>query len=141
MRRWRVADVAATQELGRDLAAELSPDGVLLLDGPLGAGKTVLVRGLASGLGIAEGEIQSPTFSLIREHTGSRTALVHIDLYRLDSEDLPAIGLEEILAGPGVKAVEWAERLDFRVAGALRLEIRRLTGSAGREILERANRA
>ena len=124
---WHTDDEAATEEVGRILAARLAPDGVLLLDGPLGAGKTVLVRGLAAGLGLPRAAVQSPTYTLVHEHAapgGGR--LAHVDLYRLEAEDLPSVGLEEILAGPGVVAVEWAERLPWPVPGALRARLRTL---------------
>jgi len=136
MRRWRSASAAATEAVGHELAAELAPDGVLLLAGGLGAGKTVLVRGLAAGLGIAVSEIQSPTFTLMRSHQGGSCSLLHVDLYRLEPADIPDIGLEEALYGAGVKAVEWAERLPFSVPGALHLELRRGRHGDEREIVE-----
>lgn len=132
---WTTATEEETRALGEALAAELAPDGVLLLSGDLGTGKTVLAQGIARGLGIDPGEVQSPTFTLIREHAGHGGRLVHVDLYRLDPSDVPALGLEELLAGPGVKVVEWAERLPFKVPGARRLRLRRL-GEEGREITE-----
>ena len=122
-------------ELGRELAEELAPDGVLLLSGELGSGKTVLARGIGRALGIDPREVQSPTFTLIREHEGERGRLVHADLYRLDPEEVGALGLEELLAGPGVKVVEWAERLPFAMPGALALRLARL-GEEQREIME-----
>jgi tRNA threonylcarbamoyladenosine biosynthesis protein TsaE len=79
--------------------------------------------------------VQSPTFTLIREHQGSSGQMVHVDLYRLDPEEVAALGLEELLAGPGVKVVEWAERLPFAVPGARWLRLRRLEGEE-REITE-----
>lgn len=133
--RWLSASEEETLALGRELAEELAPDGVLLLSGDLGSGKTVLTRGVAEGLGIDPREVQSPTFNLIREHRGSRGRLVHADLYRLDPEEVPALGLEELLAGPGVKVVEWAERLPFPVPGARALRLGRLP-EGGREIVE-----
>lgn len=117
--------VEETREIGRELAAELRPDRALLLVGALGAGKTALVRGLADGLGVDPAEVQSPTFTLMRAHRGRDAGLVHFDLYRLAPGDLAATGFEEILLGPGVKAVEWAERLPFAVPGALIVGIRR----------------
>jgi tRNA threonylcarbamoyladenosine biosynthesis protein TsaE len=135
-RRWQTAREEETRALGRELAAELAPDGVLLLSGDLGAGKTVLAQGIAEGLGIEPGEVQSPTFTLIREHRGSRGRLVHVDLYRLDPEEVGALGLEELLAGPGVKVVEWAERLPFPVPGAREMRLARREGRGGREIVE-----
>jgi len=125
MRSWRSRREAETRAIGAQLAVELEPDGVLLLTGDLGAGKTVLVQGLAAELGIDPRQVQSPTFTVVREHQGGRYALVHIDLYRLDPEEAAALGIEELLAGSGIKAVEWAERLPCPVADGLWLEIRR----------------
>lgn len=135
MRRWLSGSESETGAIGAELAAELEPDGVLLLSGDLGAGKTVLVRGLAGALGVDPAAVQSPTFTVAREHHEGRRPLIHVDLYRLEPEEAAALGLEELLAGPGVKAVEWAERLPFAVAGALRLEIRRRGET--RQIVER----
>ncbi len=132
--RWpcRTRDESETRALGKSLAAELAPDGVLLLSGDLGAGKTVLTQGLAEGLGIDPREVQSPTFTLIREHEGPGGRLIHADLYRLDPGEAGALGIEELLAGPGVKVVEWAERLPFEVHGATWLRLLRVAD--GREI-------
>ncbi len=130
MRSWRSSSVEETQAVGRSLASELAPNGLLLLRGDLGAGKTALVQGLAAGLGIDPREVQSPTFTLVREYSmpaGEAGApggtLVHIDLYRLEPGEVEAAGIEEMLLGPGVKAVEWSERLPFRPEGAMELEI------------------
>ena len=126
-----------TEALGARLAAELAPDGVLLLSGDLGAGKTVLARGLFAALGVPREEVQSPTFTLVREHSGvGGVRLVHADLYRLEPEEAYGVGLEELLGGPGVKVVEWAERLPWvvRGEGVRRLVIRRTSG--GREVRE-----
>jgi tRNA threonylcarbamoyladenosine biosynthesis protein TsaE len=133
MARWTSSSEAETRALGRALATELRPDGVLLLSGELGSGKTVLTQGLAEGLGIEPREVQSPTFTLIREHERCGSRLVHVDLYRLDPGEAAALGLDELLAGPGVKVVEWAERLPFGVPGARWLLLRRLA-EGGREI-------
>jgi tRNA threonylcarbamoyladenosine biosynthesis protein TsaE len=133
--RWRSRSAEETRRLGARLAERLRPDRALLLEGELGAGKTVLVQGLAAGLGVAPAEVQSPTFILWREHLGSGARLLHLDLYRLAPGEAAALGMEELLAGPGVKAVEWAERLPFPVAGALRLRLRRLPDET-REIVE-----
>ncbi|MFY9826554.1 MAG: tRNA (adenosine(37)-N6)-threonylcarbamoyltransferase complex ATPase subunit type 1 TsaE [Thermoanaerobaculia bacterium] len=140
MTTWHTHSEAETRELGRTLAPELAPDGVLLLSGELGSGKTVLARGIGEGLGINSREVQSPTFTIIREHQGSGGRLVHVDLYRLTGEETAALGLDELLAGPGVKVVEWAERLPFAVSGARRLRLRRLAaGGEDREIAEDDN--
>jgi len=137
MRRWVSRSEEETRALGRALAGELAPHGVLLLSGELGSGKTVLARGIGEGLGIDAREVQSPTFTLIREHAGSGGRMVHVDLYRLDPEETGALGLEELLAGPGVKVVEWAERLPFALPEARRLFLARLAEGEGREIVER----
>ncbi len=131
----RTADPAATRRLGAELARRLAPAGVLLLSGDLGAGKTVLAQGVAAGLGIDPAEVQSPTYTLIREHRApSGARLIHLDLYRLEPQEALELGLEEVLAAPAVKVVEWAERLPWAVPGALHLELRRHPG--GREIHE-----
>ena len=132
---WTTRSEEETRDLGASLAEELAPDGVLLLSGDLGSGKTVLAQGIARGLGIGPREVQSPTFTLIREHQGSGGRLVHVDLYRLDPSEVPALGLEELLAGRGVKVVEWAERLPFEVPGSRSIRLRRLP-EGGREITE-----
>ena len=142
MTEWRSSSVAETRAVGRDLARELAPDGALLLIGELGAGKTVLVQGLAEGLGVDPAEVQSPTYTLVREHRGERGRLLHFDLYRLAPDEVVAAGFEELLLGPGVKAVEWAERLPFDVPGAVVLaleragETRRIRRLNARELAE-----
>jgi tRNA threonylcarbamoyladenosine biosynthesis protein TsaE len=119
----RSGSAEETRAIGHELAAELLPDRALLIHGDLGAGKTVLVQGLAAGLGIDPEEVQSPTFVLVREHRGASSRLIHLDLYRLEPEEVAAAGFEELLLGPGVKAVEWAERLPFPVADAIEIAI------------------
>jgi tRNA threonylcarbamoyladenosine biosynthesis protein TsaE len=138
LRRWRTRTEEETRALGRELARELAPDGILLLSGELGAGKTVLARGIGEGLGIEPREVQSPTYTLIREHQGAggAIAMIHVDLYRLEPREAAALGLEELLAGPGIKIVEWAERLPFEVPGAVTLRLARIEGEYGREIVE-----
>jgi tRNA threonylcarbamoyl adenosine modification protein YjeE len=142
-RRWVSHGVAETESLGAALAAELRPDGVLLLCGEMGSGKTVMVRGLGAALGVDPRQVLSPTFNLIREHQGSGGRLSHLDLYRLAPEETAALGLDELLAGPGVKVIEWAERLPLPPESApgapvLALVLRRLpeAGDDVREIVE-----
>jgi tRNA threonylcarbamoyladenosine biosynthesis protein TsaE len=87
------------------------PGTVVALSGDLGAGKTCFIQGLAAGLGI-EGPVTSPTFVLIVEHVG-RLPLYHVDLYRTESlEEIRGLGLEELLDGSGVTAIEWAEKAE-----------------------------
>ena len=125
---------AETEALGEQLAA--GGDALILLEGDLGSGKTVLVRGIARALSIDPREIQSPTYTLIHEHEGAGGRLVHVDLYRLEPPELASLGLDELLAGEGIKAVEWADRLTAawgEVPGAVRVFLRR-TGAGQREV-------
>src|SRR3954453_8244117 len=104
-----------TATLGRELAPALSAGDVVLLVGDLGAGKTAFVRGLAEGLGVAPGEVSSPTFTLIQEYRGGRLPLFHVDLYRIeDPREFDELGLDEI-AEQGVLAIEWAEKMPARL--------------------------
>lgn len=130
---WVTFEEAETRAVGRELAERLGADGVLLLCGELGSGKTVLARGVGEALGVDPAEIQSPTFTLLREHRGPGGRLLHLDLYRLEPAEVAALGLEEQFAGPGVKVVEWSEHLPFEVPGALRVTLARTEGG-GREI-------
>ncbi len=103
-------DSGETEELGCQLGTCLNEPMVVLIEGPLGAGKTVLARGVARGLGF-EGYVRSPTFTLIHHYTG-RLPIYHLDLYRIEGEgQLEDLGLEEYFYGSGVCLVEWAERL------------------------------
>lgn len=118
------ASEADTRAIAGRLAAQLQPGAVVLLSGDLGAGKTAFVRGVAAGLGLDPDAVTSPTFTLVHEYRGGRLPLVHVDLYRLDSADLDEIGIDEELAGRGVVAIEWPERLSRVVSGAIGVEIR-----------------
>lgn len=104
------ADPAQTRELGRRLGRLLQAGDCLALCGPLGAGKTCLVGGVADGMGV-EGRVASPSFIIMRAHRGP-VWLYHADAYRLDdAEELVDAGLDEWLEN-GVVALEWAERAD-----------------------------
>ena len=85
----------------------------MLLYGELGAGKTAYVRGLARGLGAPPDDVSSPTFTLIQEYRG-RVTLYHVDLYRLRPEEIDDLGLDELIGGTGVVAIEWADRWPAR---------------------------
>ena len=120
-----------TRELGRRVATTLSPGTFVLLYGDLGAGKTAFVRGLAAGLGADPDEVSSPTFVLIQHYKG-RIALVHADLYRLESAAaIDDLGLEELGIG-AVVAVEWAERLPRAVIPSVSVKIEDLGDDARR---------
>jgi tRNA threonylcarbamoyladenosine biosynthesis protein TsaE len=100
--------VARTRALGRRLARLLRPGDVVLLQGPLGAGKTALAQGIGAGLKV-ETQVASPTFVLMARHDGP-TTLYHADLYRLtDPDEVADLALDE-QAADGVLLVEWPER-------------------------------
>lgn len=99
-----------TERLGERLGRSASANDVFALWGELGAGKTVLARGIASGLGIDPTDISSPTFIILREHGGGRLPMFHVDLYRLEGVDLANTGWEETLEAGGVTVIEWPDR-------------------------------
>jgi len=102
-----------TFDLGVRVGKRLSGGEVILLNGPLGAGKTVFVKGLARALGVDEEEVTSPSFTLVNLHHG-RLLLYHLDLYRLGegAAAAHAVDLDEILSDEAAVAViEWGERL------------------------------
>jgi tRNA threonylcarbamoyladenosine biosynthesis protein TsaE len=99
-----------TERLGERLAAHAEPGDVIALWGELGAGKTVLARGVAIGLGIDEEAVTSPTFIILHEHFGGRLPLYHLDLYRLEQAQLGSTGWEEAIDAGGVALIEWPER-------------------------------
>jgi len=112
-----------TERLAGVLAATLRAGDVLLLSGPLGAGKTAFVRGLARGLGIEPDEVSSPTFTLVHEYRGGRLRLFHADLYRLGTAGAEDLGLDELSVQDGVLAIEWPDRLGHAFRGAIEVEI------------------
>jgi len=102
-----------TFDLGTRVGASLSGGEIILLNGPLGAGKTVLVKGIAHAVGLKEEDVTSPSFTLVNPHQG-RVLLYHIDLYRLKGGAAAAyaVDLDEILTDESaVVIIEWAERL------------------------------
>jgi tRNA threonylcarbamoyladenosine biosynthesis protein TsaE len=102
---------AETRRFGAQVARELRGGEVIGLQGDLGAGKTVFVRGLAEGLGVPEGKVRSPSFTLINEYAGGRLLLYHIDLYRMMPSAADRLALREYMYGGGVCVIEWFERL------------------------------
>ena len=114
---------AETSAAGERLASSLRPGDVVLLHGQLGAGKTAFVRGVARGLGASPDEVSSPTFTLIQEYEGALGTLYHVDLYRLEPREVDDLGLEELVSGNGVVAIEWAERWAGRPEDAWEVRI------------------
>ncbi|MCO5214557.1 MAG: tRNA (adenosine(37)-N6)-threonylcarbamoyltransferase complex ATPase subunit type 1 TsaE [Thermomicrobiales bacterium] len=114
-----IDSAAAMRQFGVEFAARLRPGDSVLLHGDLGAGKTTFTQGVAEGLGV-QGAVQSPTFTLVREHEGREMRLYHLDLYRLDDPDeLENIGYETYLDPPdGVSLIEWPERAGDWLPGA-----------------------
>ena len=110
-------DAEATRKFGVALGRSLAAGTVILLQGDLGAGKTTLVQGIAEGLEIQD-SIESPTFTLINEYLIGRMPLYHLDLYRLEPEEVEALHLESYWDGLerdlGIVAIEWPERLQYK---------------------------
>lgn len=105
-------NLSETLGLGKELGEALPPGTVLCLSGDLGSGKTSFVQGLALGLGVPEDVyVTSPSYTLVNEYVG-RMPLYHLDLYRLhDPDELWDMGVDEMIAGDGVVAIEWPDKL------------------------------
>lgn len=111
---WISQSAEETFRLGMRVGASLAGGEVLLLDGGLGAGKTVFVKGLASALAIDEDEVTSPSFTLVNAYEGGRLRLYHLDLYRLHegAAAAHAVDLDELLTdAEAALVIEWAERM------------------------------
>jgi tRNA threonylcarbamoyladenosine biosynthesis protein TsaE len=121
------ATEAQTQEIGRILGQVLQSPALILLQGELGAGKTVLARGIARGLGVEmQIPITSPTFTLMN-HYSARLELYHFDLYRLsDPDELIELGFDDYAHGSGVALVEWPEKLERNHVNGLWVSLQRL---------------
>lgn len=110
---FRSASPVETFNYGQQLGARLEGGEILLLSGPLGAGKTLFVKGISAALGIPEEDVTSPSFTLVNPYTG-RLRLFHIDLYRLDegASAAHAVDLDELLTDEeAVIVIEWPERM------------------------------
>jgi len=111
---WVTHTPEQTFNLGVRIGERLTGGEILLLDGPLGAGKTVSVKGVAAGLGMAEDEVTSPSFTLVNVYTDGLVTLYHLDLYRLNegAHAAQTVGLDEMLSDEtAVIIIEWAGRL------------------------------
>jgi len=142
-------DEHATAQLAVRLAAVLAADAVVALDGPLGAGKTTLVRHLVAALGGDPQQVSSPTFTLMHQYR-ARLPILHLDAYRLSAAaDLLALGFDELREG-GIAVIEWAQRvrpaldgselwhirLDHRLAGGRQATVTTPPGLEGKWLHE-----
>ena len=124
-----------TIQLGTKIGRALRRGDIVALHGPLGAGKTTLVKGIARSLGIEE-TITSPSFTLIAEYDGIKdqrpVVLYHVDLYRISHpREIEDLGFEEILGGEGICVIEWAEKAEAYLGGsAIHVEISLHAGAA-----------
>jgi tRNA threonylcarbamoyladenosine biosynthesis protein TsaE len=113
---------------GKKIAKLLKKGSIVALNGPLGAGKTCLAKGIAKGLRVKE-TVTSPSYTIVSEYEGTLKGesvhIYHIDAYRLaGNDDFSAIGGEEIVFGDGISIIEWCERIpDFIRSGVLRVDI------------------
>lgn len=99
-----------TMELAQNIESEKFPNMVICLDGELGSGKTIFVKGFASALGIKD-NITSPTFNLIKEYETGEMPLYHMDMYRL-ADDAKNIGVEDYFVKNGVSIIEWSDLIE-----------------------------
>ena len=134
---------AQTESLGSKLAARFLPGDVVVLKGRLGSGKTVFVRGLASGCGLDADKVSSPSFTFVNEYPGEKP-LFHFDFYRMtDLSELQEIGWNEYLNRDALVVAEWGERVLTELPSRYYLIEFKVLGETQREIsitLEERNR-
>ena len=118
-----------TEEAGREFARSLAVGAVVLLSGPLGAGKTAFVRGMARGLGCNPGDVSSPTFTILHEYRGPHVLLFHADLYRLSVREVDELGLDDV-AAEGILVVEWPDRWAAPPREAVRVAIAKIESNS-----------
>lgn len=124
---------AETKEIGRRLGKRLKAGDVVCLYGELGTGKTTMVKGIASVVGINERDITSASFTIIAEYKGT-PPFYHIDLYRVEPDGVADIGLQEYLGREGISVIEWAERAEDEIPdGSIKVWFS-YTGDNSREI-------
>ena len=124
----------ATQAWGERLGAQLEAGTVVLLNGPMGGGKTTLAKGIGSGLGLAATSVTSPTYTIVHIYSG-RVPVHHVDLYRLEEESqLEAFDPEELIPPEGVSLIEWPDLIREGLPEAPTLEIRLPPTPAGRHL-------
>ena len=130
-------DSAATEALGKLLGRHAADGDVFCLTGDLGAGKTLLSRGVAEALGVSSEDVTSPTFAIMNVYQGTGLEVRHFDLYRLNRpEELEDIGFDEYAGGDGVTLIEWAELFSEQLPEEYLQITLRLDGAGRRAVLE-----
>lgn len=130
-------DSAATEALGKLLGRHAADGDVFCLTGDLGAGKTLLSRGVAEALGVSSEDVTSPTFAIMNVYQGTELEVHHFDLYRLNRpEELEDIGFDEYTGGDGVTLIEWAELFSEQLPEEYLQITLRLDGAGRRAVLE-----
>ena len=129
----------STFSFGVKLGRQLRPGSIVLLNGDLGFGKTVLTQGIATGLD-SEDAVSSPTFALVNIYCG-RCPIYHFDLYRLvKSSELDSIGFFEMLEEEAVSVIEWADKFSSLMPeNSIKITLQRLINSAGRRLIIEAD--
>jgi tRNA threonylcarbamoyladenosine biosynthesis protein TsaE len=131
--RMTTASEGETTAAGEDLGRTLRPGDVVLLFGSAGAGKTTFVRGLARGIGANAEDVSSPTFTIVHEYAGTEVPLFHLDLRHLDAEEIDELGLDDLLAGDGIVAIESPDHWRGRPDDAIQVRMEE-TGDEARQI-------
>ena len=121
-----VENLKETLNLGKKLSQKLNPQSIVLIHGPIGAGKTSFVQGIAKGLSISE-DITSPTFALSHHYNSGKIPLIHVDLYRLENIDLAKEVFfseeEEALQSKAILVIEWPELIEQFIYNFWKIEI------------------
>ena len=121
-----IENLKETLNLGKKLSQKLNPQSIVLLKGPIGAGKTSFVQGIARGLSISE-DITSPTFALSHHYSSGKIPLIHLDLYRLENSSSAKEFFfseeEEALQSKAILVIEWPEFIEPLIKDFWKIEI------------------
>lgn len=109
-----------TRELAENIESEKFPNMIICLNGELGSGKTLFVKGFAKALGIKD-DITSPTFTIVKEYLDGEAELYHMDVYRVE-DNYESVGIEDYFSRPGISIIEWADMIE-NILPAERLDI------------------